>query len=91
MSVFNGKTNSEAKDKAWKWKREWSGRGTDEKAIWRISMTDQHRSCKIGAFFYKLKIGREMKYKPRVTLSFGKQLRLTITYDSGWREKQCSL
>jgi hypothetical protein len=59
VNVFNGKSNSEDKDKASKWKREWRGRGADEKAVWSMPMTGQHRSCKIGTFFYKLKHGEK--------------------------------
>ena len=40
MNVLNGKSNGQEKDKAWKWKREWSGQGAHETAMPKGELRD---------------------------------------------------
>ena len=40
VNVLNGKSNGEEKDKAWKWKREWTSRGAHEKVMPKGELRD---------------------------------------------------
>jgi sarcosine oxidase/L-pipecolate oxidase len=40
VNVLNGKSNGEEKDKAWRWKREWSSRGAHEKVMPKGELRD---------------------------------------------------
>lgn len=40
VKILNGKSNGEDKDQAWKWKREWSGRGAHEKVAPKRELRD---------------------------------------------------
>lgn len=40
VNVLNGKSNGEEKDKAWKWKTEWSSRGAHEKVMPKGELRD---------------------------------------------------